>query len=143
MHRAELVGAFFNGVFLLALALSIFLQSLERFVNIEALEDPLSMLVVGCVGLGLNLLSAGIIHGEMLWLVLFLSLYLQFGWFSDHHGHSHGNGHGHAASDSHIVDLPDKPEVIDMVALERTHGRNSSVGSDDQPLGDIVRTYSA
>lgn len=66
LHRAELVGAFFNGVFLLALALSIFLQSLERFVNLQPLEDPQSMLVVGCVGLGLNLLSAGIVHGEEL-----------------------------------------------------------------------------
>ena len=68
LHRAELVGAFFNGVFLLALALSIFLQSIERFVNIEPMKDPRSMLVVGCVGLALNLLSAGIVHGEELGL---------------------------------------------------------------------------
>lgn len=58
-HRAELVGefciipslrgiansfsdagAFFNGVFLLALALSIFLQSIERFVNVEPVHSP-------------------------------------------------------------------------------------------------------
>lgn len=64
LHRAELVGAFFNGVFLLALALSIFLQSLERFINIETVKDPLWMLIVGCVGLTLNVLSAGIVHGS-------------------------------------------------------------------------------
>lgn len=64
LHRAELVGAFFNGVFLLALALSILLQSLERFINIEPVKNPVSMLIVGGVGLTLNLLSASFVHGE-------------------------------------------------------------------------------
>ena len=83
-HRAELVGkhlshsksiprrrncftgAFFNGVFLLALALSIFLQSLERFVHVERIEKPFSVLVIGCIGLMLNIISALVIHGELL-----------------------------------------------------------------------------
>ncbi|PPQ69832.1 hypothetical protein CVT26_014210 [Gymnopilus dilepis] len=69
-HRAELVGAFFNGVFLLALALSICLQSLERFVNVEVVDSPKLVLIIGCVGLGLNILSAIVVH--------------------DHHGHGHG-----------------------------------------------------
>lgn len=34
-QRATLVGAFFNGVFLLGLGVSIFLQSIERFVAVE------------------------------------------------------------------------------------------------------------
>jgi zinc transporter 1 len=67
LHRAELVGAFFNGVFLLSLALSIFLQSLERFINMEYVKDPVLMLIVGCVGLALNLLSAAIVHGILHW----------------------------------------------------------------------------
>ena len=33
--RAQLLGAFFNGVFLLALGVSIFLQSIERFVSVQ------------------------------------------------------------------------------------------------------------
>lgn len=61
-HRAELVGAFFNGVFLIALALSIFLQSLERFVHIEIIEEPFLVLIIGCVGLALNSISAMVIH---------------------------------------------------------------------------------
>jgi zinc transporter 1 len=69
-HRAELVGAFFNGVFLLALALSICLQSIERFVHIQTVDSPLLVLIVACVGLCLNILSAFVIH--------------------DHHGHGHG-----------------------------------------------------
>lgn len=35
-QRAQLLGAFFNGVFLLALGVSIFLQSLERFVSLQS-----------------------------------------------------------------------------------------------------------
>ncbi|KAK6212688.1 hypothetical protein LQW54_004955 [Pestalotiopsis sp. IQ-011] len=38
--RASLLGAFFNGVFLLALGVSIFLQSIERFVSLQHVEDP-------------------------------------------------------------------------------------------------------
>jgi len=71
-HRAELVGAFFNGVFLLALALSICLQSIERFTNIQPVDSPLLVLITACTGLGLNILSAFIVHDH------------------GHHGHSHG-----------------------------------------------------
>ncbi|KAF5373240.1 hypothetical protein D9615_007432 [Tricholomella constricta] len=70
-HRAELVGAFFNGVFLLALALSIFLQSIERFVNVEHVDSPVQILIIGSIGLCLNIISALVIH--------------------DHGGHGHGN----------------------------------------------------
>ncbi|KAB8276400.1 cation efflux protein [Aspergillus minisclerotigenes] len=35
-QRARLLGAFFNGVFLLALGVSIFLQSIERFISPQA-----------------------------------------------------------------------------------------------------------
>ncbi|THY35854.1 cation efflux protein [Aureobasidium pullulans] len=34
-QRAKVLGAFFNGTFLIALGLSIFLQAIERFINIE------------------------------------------------------------------------------------------------------------
>ncbi|KAL2012890.1 hypothetical protein VTN00DRAFT_415 [Thermoascus crustaceus] len=61
-QRAQLLGAFFNGVFLLALGISIFLQSVERFVSLRRVENPKVILVVGCVGLGLNLISASFLH---------------------------------------------------------------------------------
>ena len=57
-------GAFFNGVFLLALALSILLQSIQRFIHVEPIESPLVVLVVGAVGLTLNIISAIVVHGE-------------------------------------------------------------------------------
>jgi Co/Zn/Cd efflux system component len=59
-------GAFFNGVFLLALALSIFLQSIERFIHIEPVESPMLVLIVGTIGLTLNIVSAIVIHGKMI-----------------------------------------------------------------------------
>ncbi|KAH7905983.1 putative CDF zinc transporter [Hygrophoropsis aurantiaca] len=86
-HRGELVGAFFNGVFLLALALSIFLQAVERFVNIQPVDNPLFVLIVGGVGLALNILSVLIVH--------------------EHHGHSHG----HAAQED------DESSTLEMLTI--------------------------
>lgn len=57
------IGAFFNATFLLALALSIFLQSLERFISPQVVRDPVQVLIVGCVGLALNILSVAFLHG--------------------------------------------------------------------------------
>merc|ERR1711977_203667 len=56
-QRAQLLGAFFNGVFLLALGVSIFLQSIERFVSLQKVENPMLILIMGCVGLTLDIIS--------------------------------------------------------------------------------------
>ncbi|KAH8764323.1 cation efflux family protein [Diaporthe sp. PMI_573] len=84
-QRARLLGAFFNGVFLLALGISIFLQSIERFISIERIEDPRLVMIVGCIGLGLNIISAAFVH--------------------EHHGHDHSHGgHGHDHGETHSHD---------------------------------------
>ncbi|KAJ7281446.1 CDF zinc transporter [Mycena rebaudengoi] len=107
-HRAELVGAFFNGVFLLALALSIFLQSIERFVNVAPVENPEQVVIIGCIGLCLNIISVLVVH--------------------DHGGHSHGHGHSHSHG------IPDPPTtaasetfVLDQVsdAHVQVHARHN------------------
>ncbi|KAL5120731.1 hypothetical protein ACEQ8H_001210 [Pleosporales sp. CAS-2024a] len=82
--RASLLGAFFNGAFLLALGLSIALQSIERFISIEHVENPKLVLIVGCVGLTLNIISALFLH---------------------EHDHDHGHGHGHGR----VVDMENVP----------------------------------
>merc|ERR1712093_108095 len=77
-QRAQLLGAFFNGVFLLALGVSIFLQSIERFVSLQSIptisamftqliphsevENPMLILIMGCVGLTLNIISVTFLH---------------------------------------------------------------------------------
>ncbi|KAI4602491.1 hypothetical protein KJ359_009735 [Pestalotiopsis sp. 9143b] len=81
--RASLLGAFFNGVFLLALGVSIFLQSIERFVSLQHVEDPKLVLIMGCIGLTINVLSAALLG-------------------HDHHGHDHGHGHDHASHDHEL-----------------------------------------
>ncbi|KAG4415553.1 hypothetical protein IFR04_011317 [Cadophora malorum] len=65
-QRAQLLGAFFNGVFLLALGVSIFLQSIERFVSLQKVENPMLILIMGCVGLTLNIISVTFLHGMKL-----------------------------------------------------------------------------
>ncbi|KAG0249663.1 hypothetical protein BG011_009041 [Mortierella polycephala] len=71
-QRAELLGALYNGIFLLALCFSIFLDAIERFFKPEDIEEPKLVLIVGSIGLACNLLG----------LVL----------FHDHAGHGHSHG---------------------------------------------------
>ncbi|RAH51031.1 putative di-, tri-valent inorganic cation transporter [Aspergillus brunneoviolaceus CBS 621.78] len=63
-QRAQLLGAFFNGVLLLGLGISVFLQSIERFISIERVENPKLMFIMGSIGLGLNLISATFLHAQ-------------------------------------------------------------------------------
>ncbi|KKZ59866.1 CDF family cation efflux system protein [[Emmonsia] crescens] len=82
-QRSTLLGAFFNGVFLLALGVSIILQSIERFIALERVEKPELILIIGCVGLTLNIISAFFIHEHA-------------------HGHDHHHhGDGHDADTEH------------------------------------------
>lgn len=72
-QRAEILGALFNGVFLLALCFSIFMEAIERFVTRPMVSNPRLVIIVGSLGLLSN----------------FVGLFL-------FHGHSHGQGHAHA-----------------------------------------------
>jgi len=74
-QRAETLGALVNGVFLVALCLSIFLEAIQRFVEPQAVSNPMLVLIVGCFGLLSNILGLFLFH---------------------EHGHSHGGDHGHS-----------------------------------------------
>ncbi|OQE16760.1 hypothetical protein PENSTE_c023G04454 [Penicillium steckii] len=124
-QRAQLLGAFFNGVLLLGLGISIFLQSIERFIALHHVENPKLVLIVGCVGLGLNVISAlflhehGHDHGPPPSLEAGVSPISEAGSeaISKHHdhkhshsqekshgvvsGHCHDHGHGHGHSHGH------------------------------------------
>ncbi|KAI9806656.1 MAG: hypothetical protein M1825_006113 [Sarcosagium campestre] len=71
-QRAETLGALVNGVFLVALCLSIFLEAIQRFVEPQTVTNPLLVLVVGCCGLVSNILGLFLFHD---------------------HGHSHSHSH--------------------------------------------------
>lgn len=96
-QRAETLGALVNGVFLVALCLSIFLEAIQRFVEPQVVSNPKLVLIVGCLGLASNILGLFLFHD---------------------HGHSHGGGggdgdgiksaeeghsHVHADGDTHAV----------------------------------------
>ncbi|KAF2426510.1 cation efflux protein [Tothia fuscella] len=78
-QRAETLGALVNGVFLVALCMTIFLEAIQRFVEPQEVSQPVLVLIVGCFGLASNIVGLFLFHD---------------------HGHSHGGGgHSHAAKD--------------------------------------------
>lgn len=103
--RAEILGAFFNAVFLIALCVSIVLEALTRFVEPPEIDNPKLMLIVGSAGLLSNFVGFFVLGG---------------------HGHSHGPGghdHGHSHSHSHGHD-----EEEGLVPHSHIADENGSVG---------------
>jgi zinc transporter 1 len=72
--RAEILGAFFNAVFLIALCVSIILEAVTRLIEPPEISNPKLILIVGCAGLFSNLLGFVVLGG---------------------HGHDHGHDHEH------------------------------------------------
>ncbi|KAJ3737153.1 cation efflux protein [Lentinula guzmanii] len=71
-HRAEILAALVNGVFLLALCFSISLEALERFFDTPEISNPRLVVVVGSLGLASNIVGLFLFH---------------------EHGHSHSHEH--------------------------------------------------
>jgi zinc transporter 1 len=61
-QRAEILAANANAVFLLALVFVIFVQSIQRFISPEHIDDPLLVLGVGVAGLIINALGLLLFH---------------------------------------------------------------------------------
>ncbi|THH30074.1 hypothetical protein EUX98_g4103 [Antrodiella citrinella] len=72
-HRAEILAALINGVFLLALCFSISLEALERFFSTPDISNPKLIVLVGSLGLASNMVGLFLFH---------------------EHGHSHDHDHG-------------------------------------------------
>ncbi|XP_020908742.1 zinc transporter 1 [Exaiptasia diaphana] len=90
-QRAEVLGALINAVFLIALCFSILVESLKRLIEVESIHNPTLVLIVGGVGLVINVIGLAMFH--------------QHG-----HGHSHGGGgHGH----SHKPAINDRLVVVE------------------------------
>ncbi|KAG1676667.1 Zinc/cadmium resistance protein [Nymphon striatum] len=71
--RAEVLGALVNSVFLVALCFSIFVESMKRFYEVEPINNPVLILIVGTLGLLVNVIGLFLFH---------------------EHGSSHGHSHG-------------------------------------------------
>ena len=98
--RAEVLGALVNAVFLIALCFSISIESLKRFYEPEDIHDPVMILIVGSLGLIVNLLGLCLFHKHG----------------AGGHGHSHGShGHSHGAH-SHLAVLANDSDVPKITA---------------------------
>ncbi|XP_051945544.1 zinc transporter 10-like [Xyrauchen texanus] len=67
LGRAEVVGALANAVFLAALCFSISAEALKRLARPEAIDDPALVLIVGSLGLAVNVLGL-LIFTDCRWL---------------------------------------------------------------------------
>ncbi|ORY80417.1 cation efflux protein [Protomyces lactucae-debilis] len=102
-QRAEILGALVNGVFLMALCVSIFLEAIQRFVEPQIITSPLLIVGVGSAGLASNIIGLFLFH---------------------EHGHGHSHGHGPAGSDSEEDIESFLPEVQVRKASLAAHGHS-------------------
>lgn len=128
--RAEILGAFFNAVFLIALCVSIVLEAVTRLIEPPEISNPQLILIVGCFGLASNLVGFLVLGGH--------------GHSHGHehgdgeHDHAHGNGHAHTHShdelshaeegrigDAEEEDLGPVLEHLPEVAVSKCKSKNS------------------
>ena len=129
-QRAEILGALINGVFLLALCFTIFVEAIERFFNPVDIDKPELVLYVGSAGLVVNLLGLVLFHGGSSWFLLFghqsTHLHAEHGHGHHHHDHDHDHdqqhSHSHTHSHSHSHSHDEKNE----------HANESSTGTRRQ-----------
>ncbi|KAI8137415.1 cation efflux family-domain-containing protein [Fennellomyces sp. T-0311] len=91
-NRIETISAYFNGVFLVLISVSIVVEAIERLIDPPEMNTQ-RLLLVSFVGLIVNLVGIfafnhGHAHGHS----------HGHGHDHHHHGHDHGHGHGHSAN---------------------------------------------
>lgn len=109
-----------NGVFLVALCVSIFLEAIQRFVEPQVVSKPQLVLIVGCLGLVSNILG----------LLLFHDHSHGHGGGEEEHDHDHSDpisnaeeGHGHTHSHDHTQ----APDDIERSAFADERGNIANV----------------
>lgn len=108
-QRAETLGALVNGVFLVALCVTIFLDAIQRFVEPQIVSNPMLVLIVGCLGLASNLVG--------------LLLFHEHG--HSHGGHSHG-GHSHGDEGNAVKDAEEGHAGHDHSNAGHSHSHSHS-----------------
>lgn len=63
--RAEVLGALVNAVFLVALCFSITIEACKRFIEKEEIHNPQLLLVVGVIGLIVNIVGLVLLYGKL------------------------------------------------------------------------------
>ncbi|KAJ3813743.1 cation efflux protein [Lentinula aff. lateritia] len=127
-HRAEILAALVNGVFLLALCFSIFLEAVERFFNTPEVSNPRLVVVVGSLGLASNIVGLFLFH---------------------EHGHSHEHPHIQpptpSISSSSGKDSPSRPTSPlrsgrSLAPRSRTESFSSLYGHPAATRASLVQT---
>lgn len=110
-QRAEILGALINAVFLIALCMTIFLEAIQRFIEVPEITNPKLILIVGCAGLASNVVGLVLFH--------------EHGHSHSHggsagiedeengHSHSHENEHSHSHETQAAVDINYHRRLID------------------------------
>ncbi|OIW24028.1 cation efflux protein [Coniochaeta ligniaria NRRL 30616] len=118
--RAEILGAFFNAVFLIALCVSIFLEALTRFIDPPEINNPKLILIVGCLGLASNILGFFVLGGH--------------GHSHGHEEHSHGEDHQH----EHNLQAADDLSAAEQGLANSAASRQTDVADEDGRVADLL-----
>ncbi|KAK2880016.1 hypothetical protein FQN49_000651 [Arthroderma sp. PD_2] len=128
-QRAETLGALINGVFLVALCLSIFLEAINRFVEPQEVQHPKLICIVGGLGLLSNILGLLLFHD---------------------HSHAHGgHGHGHAeepiqsAEQGYTSVIADQGGSVASVMPENVLGTYSDITVPESPTKRHSRRHAS
>ncbi|KAI3660080.1 hypothetical protein MP638_002422 [Amoeboaphelidium occidentale] len=136
-QRAEVLGALTNAVFLLALCFTIFLESVERFVNPVDIEQPELILIVGSTGLFINIIGLVLFHD------------------THHHGHSHAHhdhdhDHSHEHSEKHerhttspLPQLNDEVKGFEVNPMTSLDAKVQELGEEPSSPVPFFNTYAA
>jgi solute carrier family 30 (zinc transporter), member 1 len=114
--RAEILGAFFNAVFLIALCLSIVLEAITRLIDPPEISNPMLILIVGSLGLVSNLAGFFVLGG---------------------HGHSHG-GEEHDHEHEHSHAHGDKIRSAEEGHSHEANGYTHTAADESGRVGDIL-----
>ncbi|KAF8507108.1 cation efflux protein [Russula emetica] len=122
-HRAEILAALVNGVFLLALCFTITLEALERFFSTPEISNPKLVVLVGSLGLISNILGLCLFHEHA-------------------HGHDHSN---HSAKSSrapsvHSATLESVTPEASPVAIRQPRPPAHHTGSHSSLYGHPAAT---
>ncbi|KAJ5140903.1 zinc/cadmium resistance protein [Penicillium atrosanguineum] len=112
-QRAETLGALVNGVFLVALCMSIFLEAIQRLVEPQEVQNPKLVCIVGCLGLLSNMVGLALFHDH------------------SHGGHGHGHDHGHSHDEHDDVEQGYSDHVSDE-AVGDERGSVASIMPENQ-----------
>lgn len=110
--RAEILGAFFNAVFLIALCVSIVLEAVTRLFDPPEVTNPQLILIVGCFGLASNLVGFVVLGG---------------------HGHSHGSEH-----DEHDHDHEHEERGHSHDELSHAEQGRVGAGAEEEDTGPVL-----